>query len=605
MQPPPEQRGARNRRAHAPKTGAGGTLVDHLAGTKVRALIRRLGEVAIGGLLALGVASSAVAAGGGRIVYQLGGFPDNLDPAKSANQRSLPVMWLMYERLFDLSEDSMRFVPGLATSWEVSPDGRRYTFHLREGVKFRDGTEFTAQVAKDNLERNYLDGSPFYSVYPANVRAQYLREKDSPLIERITVRRDHTLGVDLKKPAGDFLERLYLISMVSPQGLLQAKRDFHRAEEEARMADAYEQDGQRALASEARARAQKIIESALPPSGSGPFMMTEVRHPEGILLKANPGYWAGTPRLTEVLFRTRPWSREATNEFLAGRIHILPDVEREYFNAVRPDNTEHRTRLQQRAALNLFYLGLSVNRSPFNDVLVRRAFARAIDVQKNVRMALGDLGDPTYGPILQEAGAFDSSSAARRQREQHNVNVARQMLRAANVPGPTQIRLVYNESVAFVKTMAQLIKADLDENLLKATPGVTLQLVGVRDYKRLREMVHGGEADLFLYYWLFPFAAPDMWIGPLFETGRADNLSRYSNSKVDQLLAEARQHGLSASDRIHKYREAEAIILDEAPAVFLFRQVRVSAWHASVQGLKLNLFGWPVDRLRGVEFATR
>src|SRR5438046_6325956 len=76
----------------------------------------------------------------------LDGAPERLDPAKCSSQRCQRVMWAIYEPLVNLSADSRRIVPGLAESWEVSPDGLSYTFRLRRGVRFHDGATFDAQA---------------------------------------------------------------------------------------------------------------------------------------------------------------------------------------------------------------------------------------------------------------------------------------------------------------------------------------------------------------------------------------------------------------------------------------------------------------------------
>src|SRR5947208_2830102 len=89
------------------------------------------------------------------LTYHLTAAPDSLDPAKRNNQRCRRVMWPLFESLVDLSKERA-LAPGLAESWEVGADGLTYTFRLRRGVRFHDGTPFTAAAAKLNLERNFL-----------------------------------------------------------------------------------------------------------------------------------------------------------------------------------------------------------------------------------------------------------------------------------------------------------------------------------------------------------------------------------------------------------------------------------------------------------------
>src|SRR5436190_341491 len=120
-------------------------------------------------------------------VYHLAAAPDVLDPAKCNNVRCQRVMWAIYEPLVNLSKDLRAPVPGLAESWEVGPDGLTYTFHLRKGVTFHDGSRFNAAVAQLNLERNFLPDSRFYTATPPNVREKIL----TGLIREIVVKDEH------------------------------------------------------------------------------------------------------------------------------------------------------------------------------------------------------------------------------------------------------------------------------------------------------------------------------------------------------------------------------------------------------------------------------
>ena len=142
-------------------------------------------------------------------VYHLNASPDVLDPAKCNNQRCQRVMWPIYEPLVNLSPDLLTVVPGLAEAWDVTADGLTYTFRLRKGVSFHDGTPFTASAAKLNLERNFLKDSRFYSQAPPNVRESLL----TGLVKEISVQDDHTLRVDLKS------RRVHLLFLVPMRAL--------------------------------------------------------------------------------------------------------------------------------------------------------------------------------------------------------------------------------------------------------------------------------------------------------------------------------------------------------------------------------------------------
>lgn len=105
---------------------------------------------------------------------------------------------------------------------------------------------------------------------------------------------------------------------------------------------------------------------------------------------------------------------------------------------------------------------------------------------------------------------------------------------------------------------------------------------------------------MFIYNWAALFTDPEIFLAPLFQTGSADNLTRYSNPKVDALLEQARPP-MEPAARRELYRKAQALIVDDTPAAFLFHRVRMSAHNTRVSGLELNRHSFPVDRFVRVE----
>src|SRR5439155_3701055 len=156
------------------------------------------------------IAGAADAAAEKVLTYHLTAAPDSLDPAKCNNQRCRRVMWPIFESLVDLSKDSRTIVPGLAESWDASADGLTYTFRLRKGVRFHDGTVFTAASAKLNLERNFVPGTSYYTAAPPNVREKVL----AGLIRDISVVDERTLIVRLRTMQ---VQLRFLVPMITPQ----------------------------------------------------------------------------------------------------------------------------------------------------------------------------------------------------------------------------------------------------------------------------------------------------------------------------------------------------------------------------------------------------
>jgi peptide/nickel transport system substrate-binding protein len=500
-------------------------------------------SVLLGLMLVCGASGWAEAAAERAFVYHLNAPPDDLDPAKCNNVRCQRVMWPIYEPLVNLSKDVRTVVPGLAASWEASPGGLTYVFRLRRGVTFHDGTPFNAAAAKLNLERNFLPGSPFYTATPRNVREKTL----AGVIKDITVQDEHTLSVTLKGPKLHFLS---LVPMVSPEALAKYGR--------------------------------KVGEH---PVGTGPFKFVRWSQDE-IHLAAHLDYWGGRPKLTGIVFKIVPQSEKMTQDFLAGRIDFIPEVEPVYVERIIGNPT---TKLLRVPTLSVYYLGFRTDRKPFDDLRVRQAFTKAIDVERTILFTSRGTGVPAYGPIPPGADFYDAAI----KRPRFEPDAAARLLREAGYAQRLRVSLMFNAGWGFFSELAQAIKVDL------AKVGVTVDLVPAPGYRELVADVHQGRSDMFIYSWFSLFTDPEMFLAPLFQTGSVDNLTLYANPRVDALLDQARGPLLGA--RLDLYQQAQRLVVDDAPMVFLFHEVRVSGYNTRVSGLELNVHSLPIDRFARIE----
>jgi peptide/nickel transport system substrate-binding protein len=202
----------------------------------------------------------------GTLVVGLVAEPVNLDPAQVTDLNSNRVGRRIVETLVTFPEESTQIVPGLAESWTISKDGLRYTFKLRKGVTFHDGTPFTAEAVKFSIERQIMPEHPFNKLgkYPF---ANYF----FGTVKAVEVIDPQTVEIVLKEARASFLAVLTAgaASIVSPTAVRKWGADY-----------------------------------ALHPVGTGPFKFVQWDSGQKVVLERNPSYWRFPVKLERVIYRS-------------------------------------------------------------------------------------------------------------------------------------------------------------------------------------------------------------------------------------------------------------------------------------------------------------
>jgi peptide/nickel transport system substrate-binding protein len=507
-------------------------------------LARSLGACSVILVAAIAAWSAPTAAGERGFVQHLISEPVSLDPAKTGNIQADQVMWLLYDRLTQLSADGTRMEPALAERWEQSPDGLTYTFTLRRNVVFHDGTPLDAQAVKISYERQYLAGSRFYSSTPPNAYERVL----SGLIKAVRIVDSHTVAITLQYQRP---HQLALVNIVSPHALAHYGGHLTRT-----------------------------------PVGTGPFRLERW---EGgrIVLTPFADSWRGRPRVSNATFVVIPDSQVAMERWEAGEFDLMSSVPPSFLErtAANPD-----ARLVKVGGLNLRFLGMQMDRAGLKDRRVREAVVRAIDLERLATYSGRGTLLPARGPLPPNTLSYDADI----RQPTLSPDRAHALLQAAGAASGLTLRLLYNASLEFWSEAVQAIRADLRK------VGVGVDLVAVADWKAFHEERRKGAHDLYLYGWAVSTPDPERFLFPLFHSKSPDNFGRYTNAKVDDLLEQARQP-MEDTRRLPLYRDATRLIVADLPAAFLFHQIQFAAHHARVGALTLNLYGWPQDKLTSAE----
>lgn len=481
--------------------------------------------------------------------YGLDGKPSTLDSAKAANVRTQRITWLLCDMLVNTSKDGKDLTPGLAESWTESPDGRQVTVRLRPGVVFHDGSPVDADAVKASLERQFVAGHALYSKEPSNVNEARL----SGLIQEIKVQGPLALTFTLKYPGFHILSN---IEIFSPSAIARLGKDF-----------------------------------GLKPVCSGPYRF-ESWTPEQIVISANARYWAGRPKLDRVVFRIVE-TEEIVDTLLAGKLDFVPVIgDPVYFDRVQ--EREGFTAIGV-PSLNIFYLGLRTDRPPFDDPVVRKAVAQAINVPRISHFLGRGATVPAAGPLPPAMTGYDPKI----QQARHDPAASRALLEKAGHRAGLRIGFLYNEGITLHAEIAREIKKALGD------VGIAVDLLGKPGFREMIASVRGREGNMFFYSWFVGAPHPERLLPPLFHSRAmgTTNLTHYSNPAVDELLDKAVQVA-DAAERQKIYSRAQQIIVEDAPMVFLFHFTRMAVWAKRVKGLELRVDSAPYDKLVQVDLVA-
>jgi peptide/nickel transport system substrate-binding protein len=499
--------------------------------------------------LSLFAAAPALAAADRVFSYALEGPPESLDFAKTSTERAIRVAWLLCDALINISRDGQSLEPGLAQSWKLSGDGLNAVMKLRSGVQFHDGTPFDAAAVKASLERQYLPSHPLYSADPRNVQEQLLGE----LIEDIQIVDGLTLGFKLKYPGLHYFSQN---EIVSPTALRKLGKDFGRS-----------------------------------PVCSGPFKF-ESWSRDQIALVANEHYWAGRPQIDRVVFRFIPEGKAVIDALLKGEVDFvarLPDPV--WFERLRESP---RIKAVPVPGLNLYYLGFYTERPPFNNPVLRRAVAHAINVPRTAHFLGRGVAVPAKGALPPEVRDHDPAVS----QASYDPQAARELLVKSGQKPPATVKVVHNSALTFTAEVAGAIQSDLRRI------GINVEFLGKPGWPEVVAAVRKREGDMFLYSWNVRAPYPERFLLPLFHSRSVGttNLTHYRNPAFDKLLEEALRLP-EGPGQSRLFSQIQRQIVDDAPMVFLYHAIRVAAYAERVQGLELNLGLLPHDKLVKVELA--
>jgi peptide/nickel transport system substrate-binding protein len=480
------------------------------------------------------------------LVIALAADPTGLDPEAVLNNTSGFVMGTIYDSLLKYKSGSTDVEPGLAESWEASPEGLTYTFHLRKGVTFHDGTPFNAPNYVKTISR-VLDKSDPDSIYNTGPVESFLDDTYGSVASYMAT-DDYTVVFTFKEVSGPFTTNLAMVwnGVVSPTAVTKYKKDFRNH-----------------------------------PVGTGPFIFKEWRQGDQVVLDANPNYWGGKPKVDRIVFKVMPDAQATLLAAKRGDVHIIADVSAQTLPAIRSD--PNLVVLTQ-PGLAVSGIALPNDVKFFMDKRVRQALNYAVDKETLNKTLYQGMAAPMTSPLPSAQWGFDPTLKG----YPYDPDKAKKLLADAGYPNGFECELLsyssprgYNPAGPELAVAIQgyLQKVGVNVNIRKQEMGAFLAEVrsGKYDKGMFTAGFSGdnGDPDNFLY---ILFASPSM---PVNDT------SHYRNPEVDKLLGDAR-HTADHAKRLELYKKAQAIIMDEVPWIFVNSVLQTRVTRKEVKGFVLN-----------------
>jgi oligopeptide transport system substrate-binding protein len=497
-------------------------------------------------LLGLVVVASVVACGGsggssdnagsggggsasGPTLRMVGGDPLTLDPALVTDAVSATYIVEIFSGLVTIDRD-LKLAPDIAKSWDVSPDGKTYTFHLRDDAVFQQTyRQVTANDFKYSMERaaNPDTASTVAEAYLGDiVGAKDMINGTASQISGIEVVDDFTLRITIDEPKPYFLAK-----MACPTAFVVDKTQVE---------------------ADQRNWTKK-------PHGTGPYLVKEWKLGESLTLQANERYYAGAPSVKTVNFILSGGSQltmyEDDEVDVAGI--SINDIER----ALDPNDPLHSEYLSA-DSMSVSYLGFNTQKPPFDDPKVRQAFGLAIDRDKIVEVVLKDMVPVAHSIMPPGLPGYNSSATA----GAYDPEKAKQLLAESRYGGPSGLPKITLSQVGAGATAGNDIQAMVE--MWKQNLGVEVEIQQT-DQATFWQDLDKRSYQMFAAGWVMDYPDPEDILDILFNSKSHQNSTGYSNPQVDQLLVQARTEQ-DAAKRMALYQQTEQLILADVPWVPLY-----------------------------------
>ncbi len=455
------------------------------------------------------------------LIFGRGGDSTSLDPISTTEGETYRVTDSLYETLVSYGEQDTTIHPGLAESWEVSADNLVYTFHLLEGIKFHDGSDFNADSVVFNFDR-WMNGDeekfPYYTMFGG------YKGQPEAVIKEVKALDSKTVQFTLFRPQAPFLKNLAMsaFGIASPKAVEKYGDTFREH-----------------------------------PVGTGPFKFVEWKPNDKIVIEKNDGYRdAKQVKLKQIIFKVIPDNSTRLNALENGEIDLMDGVNPSDKSKISGNKN---LQLIERPSMNVGYVGFNTEKAPFNNKKVRQALNMAVDKKALIDAFYAGQAAVAKNPMPPSIEGYNDAV----QDYKYDLTAAKNLLAEAGFPDGFTMELWYMPVARPYMPEAQKVAEVLQGEWKKI--GVTVETKTV-DWATYLDNAAKGDLPAFMLGWTGDNGDPDNFLYTLLdkESIGSNNYSRYVNEDLHKLLIAA-QTETDQAKRNDLYNQAQVIIHDDAP----------------------------------------
>jgi peptide/nickel transport system substrate-binding protein len=493
-----------------------------------------------------------------KLIIGRAGDSISLDPSNTTDMDSTKVTVNIFETLVKYEKEGKDIVPGLAASWKSSEDGLTWIFHLRQDVKFHDGSVFDAHAVEFNFRRWMDKSNPYHN---GQFRYwNYVFGGFPGFVKSVTATSDYNVEIKLNRPYAPFLSTLAMpvFGIGSPDSIKRYGDEVY-----------------------------------MHPVGTGPFCFKSWEPGKSIFLVRYEEYWDVLAKVDEVEFKVIPSNVDRLEQLKQGTIHIADNLGPDDVAVIENDQ---KLQLLLRPYFNVGYIALNNEKAPFNERDIRVAISLAINKEEMIKEVFANLARPAKTLIPPLLSGYNESVAD----SEYNPEKAKQLLLKEGYPQGFKTTLwVMNSSRDYFPKplqVAEYIKKSLEQINIEVT-------IMTYNWDEYLNRIQNGEHEIALIGWTGDNIDPDNFLNTLLSSdnakpGNAGNYSFYKNNEVDILLTQARQ----TTDLVFRknlYRKLLEIVDYDKPSVPLVHTMPLLAARLSVTGYSPYITG--VESLENVD----